>query len=252
VVVAQGPGRWADPQRAATDVARAVRLTGTPGGRGWLDRWLRADEAARRAVDAVLDDDEELTEPRLARDLAIALPAGSLLWCASSQPVRDLDCGLPPRADLRVLASRGASGIDGTTSSAIGAALAHGGPAFALVGDLAFLHDAPGLALGPDEPRPDLCLVVVNNDGGGIFSALEQAAFADSFERLFGTPHGADLQHLAAAFGLPAQRLEQPGDLTKALQGTGLRIVEAQTSRSAGAGLRARLRAAAAAAIRGM
>ena len=149
-----------------------------------------------------------------------------------------------------MLASRGTSGIDGTTSSAIGAALAHGGPAFALIGDLAFLHDAAGLALGPDEPRPDLCLVVVNNDGGGIFSALEQAAFPGPFERLFGTPHGAGLHHLAAAFGLPYQRLEQPGDLTKALQGTGLRIVEAQTSRAAGAELRARLRAAAAAAIR--
>jgi 2-succinyl-5-enolpyruvyl-6-hydroxy-3-cyclohexene-1-carboxylate synthase len=253
VVVAPGPGRWADPQRAATDVAPAVRLTGTPGAGSpgaWLERWQRADKAARRAVDAVLDDDDDLTEPRLARDLATALPEGSLLWCGSSQPVRDLDLGLLPRADLRVLASRGTSGIDGTTSSAIGAALAHGGPAFALIGDLAFLHDAPGLALGPDEPRPDLCLVVVNNDGGGIFSALEQAAFPGAFERLFGTPHGAGLHHLAAAFGLPYQRLEQPGDLTKALQGTGLRIVEAQTSRVAGTELRARLRAAAAAAIR--
>jgi len=257
VVVAQRTGRWADPQRAATDVASAVRLAGTPrppdpGRNAWLDGWQRADEAARRAVDAVLDDDENLTEPRLARDLASALPQGALLWCGSSQPVRDIDGGLLPRADLRVLASRGASGIDGTTSSAIGAALAHGGPAFALLGDLAFLHDAAGLALGPDEPRPDLCLVVVNNDGGGIFSALEQAAFPGSFERLFGTPHGADLYHLAAAFGLPYQRLEQPGDLTKALQGTGLRIVEAQTSRAAGAELRARLRAVAAEAVRGL
>ena len=250
VVVAQGPGRWADPQRAATDVAAALRLTGTPGGKGWLEGWQRADEAARRAVDAILDGDENLTEPRLARDLASALPEGALLWSASSQPVRDIDLGLLPRADLRVLASRGTSGIDGTTSSAIGAALAHGGPAFALIGDLAFLHDAAGLAIGPDEPRPDLCLVVVNNDGGGIFSTLEQATFPGSFERLFGTPHGAGLHHLAAAFGLPYQRLEQPGDLTKALQGTGLRIVEAQTSRSAGAELRARLRAAAAEAIR--
>jgi len=256
VVVAQGPGRWADPQRAATDVAAALRLAGTPGGSGlpggWLEGWQRADEAARRAVDAVLDEDDSLTEPRLARDLASALPEGAMLWCGSSQPVRDIDCALPPRADLRVLASRGTSGIDGTTSSAIGAALAHGGPSFALIGDLTFLHDAAGLALGPDEPRPDLCLVVVNNDGGGIFSALEQAAFPDPFERLFGTPHGAGLDHLAAAFGLPYQRLEQPGDLTKALQGTGLRIVEVRTSRAGGTELRARLRAAAADAIRGI
>ena len=256
VVVAQGPGRWADPQRAATDVATALRLTGTPDGAGsaggWLDGWQRADEVARRAVDAVLDEDESLTEPRLARDLATSLPDGALLWCGSSQPVRDIDCALPPRADLRVLASRGTSGIDGTTSSAIGAALAHGGPAFAVIGDLTFLHDAAGLALGPDEPRPDLCLVVVNNDGGGIFSALEQAAFPGPFERVFGTPHGTGLNHLAAAFGLPYQRLEQPGDLAKALQGTGLRVVEAQTSRAGGTELRARLRAAAAAAIAGI
>ncbi len=256
VVVAQGPGRWADPQRAATDVAGALRLTGTPGGTGspggWLDGWQRADEAARRAVDAVLDEDESLTEPRLARDLAAALPEGALLWCGSSQPVRDIDCALLPRADLRVLASRGTSGIDGTTSSAIGAALAHGGPAVAVIGDLTFLHDAAGLALGPDEPRPDLCLVVVNNDGGGIFSALEQAAFPGPFERLFGTPHRTGLDHLAAAFGLPYQRLERPGDLTKALQGTGLRMVEAQTSRTENTELRVRLRAAAAAAIRGI
>ncbi len=111
----------------------------------------------------------------------------------------------------------------------------------------------PGsLALGPDEPRPDLCLVVANNDGGGIFSSLEQAAFPGSFERLFGTPHGAGLQHLAAAFGLPYQRLDHPADLAKTLQGTGLRVVEAQTTRTAAAALRARLRVVAAEAIRGM
>jgi 2-succinyl-5-enolpyruvyl-6-hydroxy-3-cyclohexene-1-carboxylate synthase len=207
---------------------------------------------ARRAVNAMLDDDDTLTEPRLARDLANNVPEGSLLWTGSSLPVRDIDFHLSPRDDLRILASRGASGIDGTTSAAIGAALAHGGPAFALLGDLTLLHDAPGLALGPGEPRPDLCLVVVNNDGGGIFSTLEQAAFPGSFERIFGTPHGAGLQHLAAAFGLPYQRLEQPGDLTKALPGTGLRMVEAQTDRAAGAALRARLRDAAAQAIRAM
>ena len=201
-------------------------------------------------MDAILDAGETLTEPRLARDLAIAAPDGALLWTSSSLPVRDLDLTLVPRGDLRVLASRGASGIDGTTSSAIGAALAHGGPAFALLGDLAFLHDAAGLALGPAEPRPDLCVIVVNNDGGGIFSALEQAAFPGAFERIFGTPHGAGLQHLAAAFGLPYQHLERPGDLAKALPGTGLRILEARTDRAAGAALRTRLRAAAADAIR--
>jgi 2-succinyl-5-enolpyruvyl-6-hydroxy-3-cyclohexene-1-carboxylate synthase len=251
VVIAQGPGRWADPQRAATDVAAGIRLTGSPAGpAGWLDGWRRADEAARRAVDALLDSGDSLSEPRLARDLGHGLPEGALLWMGSSLPVRDLDCHLTPRADIRVLASRGASGIDGTTSAAIGAALAHGGPAFALIGDLAFLHDAPGLALGSGEPRPDLCLIVVNNDGGGIFSGLEQAAFPGPFERLFGTPHGTSLRHLAAAFSLPYQRLEHPDDLVKALPGAGLRILEATTDRAAGTALRAELRREAASAVR--
>jgi 2-succinyl-5-enolpyruvyl-6-hydroxy-3-cyclohexene-1-carboxylate synthase len=140
-------------------------------------------------------------------------------------------------------------------SSAIGAALAHqaagGGPAVALIGDLAFLHDTPGLMLGPDEPWPDLCLVVVNNDGGGIFSDLEQAAFPVPFERVFGTPHGADVGSLAAAARLAYVRLERADDLPAALAGGGLRVVEVRTERAAGAGLRAALRRAGTAAAAG-
>jgi 2-succinyl-5-enolpyruvyl-6-hydroxy-3-cyclohexene-1-carboxylate synthase len=256
VVLAQGPGRWADPARTATCVAAALRLSGPgpgPGNpTGWLASWRRADAAARAAADAILDAGSAVSEPRLARDLAAALPAGALLWAASSQPVRDLDLHMAPRAGIRVLASRGASGIDGLVSSAIGAALAHqavgGGPAVALLGDLAFLHDLPGLVLGPEEPRPDLCLVVVNNDGGGIFSDLEQAAFAAPFERIFGTPHGVDIGGLARAARLPYARLDRPADLGPALAGRGLRVIEVGTERGAAAALRARLRAAATAA----
>ena len=246
IVLSRQPGRWDDPSRTASDVVPAVRLTSGPvRASGWLESWLRADGAARRAADEILDAEPGLTEPRLARDLTAALPAGALLWAASSLPIRDLDHHMAPRDGLRVLAGRGASGIDGTTSAAIGAALAHqaagGGPAFALLGDLAFLHDAPGLFLGPGEPRPDLCLVVVNNDGGGIFSLLEQAAFPGPFERVFGTPHGADIAQLAGAAGLPYTRLEEWGDLPGALAGRGLRVVEARTTREAGTVLRARL-----------
>jgi 2-succinyl-5-enolpyruvyl-6-hydroxy-3-cyclohexene-1-carboxylate synthase len=245
VVLAQAPGRWPDPARTATDVAGRLVLRdvpAAPASSAWLRSWLAADAAARETADAVLGAGK-LSEPMLARDLSAVLPPDALLWVASSLPARDLDRHMLPRADVRVLASRGASGIDGLVSAAIGAALAHqaagGGPAAALLGDLALLHDAPGLMLGPVEPRPDLCLVVVNNDGGGIFSALEQAAFPASFERVFGTPHGGDLAALAAAAGLPYRRLEDAADLGAALAGPGLRLVEVRTGRADGAKLRA-------------
>ena len=258
IVVAQGAGLWADPQRAATDVAAAIRLTGAPGAvpGGGLAAWRDADAAATEAAAAVLDDwrgGGALSEPEVARELAAALPEGALLWCGNSLSVRDVDLLMPPRADVRVIASRGASGIDGTFSTAAGAAMAHaadrpGAVAFALIGDLSLLHDAPGLAIGPGEPRPDLCVVVVNNDGGGIFAGLEPAAFPGPFERVFGTPHRASLDQLAAAFGVPYTLVEGPGDLAKAVaattRGTGPRIVEARTDRAANAGLRAAMRAA--------
>jgi 2-succinyl-5-enolpyruvyl-6-hydroxy-3-cyclohexene-1-carboxylate synthase len=256
VVIAQGPGRWADPARTATDVAAAVRLVGapaTPATGAWLASWLTADAAARAAGAAILDADDAPSEPRLARDLAAGLPDGALLWAASSLPIRDLDQQMAPRGGLALLASRGASGIDGLISSASGAALAHqragGGPAVALLGDLAFLHDAPGLFTGPEEPRPDLLLVVVNNDGGGIFSLLEQAAFPAPFERVFGTPHGAALGQVAAAAGIPVVTLGRASDLAGALKGeglpgTGIRMAEVRTGRGAGTALRGRLRAA--------
>jgi len=262
VVVTQGPGLWADPQRAATDVAAAVRLTGVPASvpGGWLDAWRRADAVATVAASRVLDAWRQSapSEPEIARELIAALPEGALMWCGNSLSVRDIDLLLPPRTDTRVIASRGASGIDGTFSAATGAALAHvadnpGTVAFALIGDLSLLHDAPGLAIGPGEPRPDLCVVVVNNDGGGIFAGLEPAAFSGPFERVFATSHGASLEQLAAAFSVPYERAEQPGDIAKAVAATvpggGPRIVEARTGQAENAALRVELRIAAVNAI---
>jgi len=265
VVIAQGPGRWSDPARSATAVAVSVRLAGRLSGpepdrpSGWLSEWLEADRATAAAVDAILDTDDLLSEPKLARDLAAALPDGALLWAASSLPIRDLDQRMIPRSGLRILASRGASGIDGLVSSAIGAALAHqaagGGQAVALLGDLALLHDAPGLLVGTGEPRPDLCVIVVNNDGGGIFSMLEQAAFPGPFERVFGTPHGTGIADLAAAAALPYRRIELASELAEVLSaaaapGSGLSLVELRTERAGQAALRQGLEDAAAAALR--
>ncbi|RAY11083.1 2-succinyl-5-enolpyruvyl-6-hydroxy-3-cyclohexene-1-carboxylic-acid synthase [Actinomadura craniellae] len=249
IVVAPALARWPDPMRSATQVAQEVEIPVVSGDDAWLKSWQAADLAAGEAVDAVLDAAAEVTEPRLARDLAAMLPGGSLLLAAASMPIRDLDQTMRPRRGIRVMASRGASGIDGLVSTAIGAALAHGGRSYALLGDLAFLHDQNGLILGPGDARPDLAIVVVNNAGGGIFSLLPQAAEAGPFERVFGTPHAVDLAHVAAAHGVPYTSLEQAADLPKAIVGEGLRLVEARTDRAENAAVHARMREAAQAAV---
>jgi 2-succinyl-5-enolpyruvyl-6-hydroxy-3-cyclohexene-1-carboxylate synthase len=154
-----------------------------------------------------------------------------------------------PRPCLRVLANRGVAGIDGTVSTALGAALAHPGPSYALLGDLTLLHDTTGLVIGPDEPRPDLTLVVLNDRGGGIFSLLEQGApeHAGAFERVFGTPHRVGLGPLCAALGVGHVEVDAAdgAELTAALAPQpGLRLVEVRAERAALRAGHARLRTA--------
>ena len=243
------------------DVAGTVRAVGSwpvlARDRGWTDRWRRADAAAADVLAAELRSPAAPAGLRLARAAVAALPAGAQLVLGSSNPVRDVALAAAPRPGLRVLANRGVAGIDGTVSTAVGATLAHGGPGYALLGDLTLLHDTTGLLLGPDEPRPDLTLLVLNDRGGGIFSLLEQGALehAAAFERVFGTPHRVELAALCAAFGVAHHAVELTADaaaLGAALApGPGLRMVEVRADR---AGLRAghaRLRAAVAAALAG-
>jgi 2-succinyl-5-enolpyruvyl-6-hydroxy-3-cyclohexene-1-carboxylate synthase len=250
IVVSPTLARWPDPVRSATQVAQDVEIPVVSGDDAWLRSWRSADLAATAAVDAVLDASSEVSEPRLARDLVAGMPGGSLLFTAASMPIRDLDQVMRPRRGIRIMANRGASGIDGLVSTAMGAALAHSGRSYALLGDLAFLHDQNGLVLGPEDRRPDLAIVVINNQGGGIFSLLPQASLPGPFERVFGTPHQVDLAYLAAAHGIPYTRLEAAPDLAKAVSGEGLRMVEARTDREANAELHARMREAAHAAVR--
>jgi 2-succinyl-5-enolpyruvyl-6-hydroxy-3-cyclohexene-1-carboxylate synthase len=240
-------GQWSDPARRAVRVLPAVPAPGGPVDDGWLASWQSAGRAARAAAAAVLDG-SGLSEPAVAAEVVAA--AGALLVVGSSKPVRDLFLA-GGRTGLRVLANRGAAGIDGTVSTAVGAALAHGGRTLALMGDLTFLHDANGLVLGPDEPRPDLTVVVVNNDGGAIFGLLEQGSpeHAQAFERVFGTPHGVDLAALCAATRTPYARATTREQLRAALDGDGLRVVEVRTDRAAAVELDRALRAAVAAAV---
>lgn len=240
-------GEWPDPARRASRVLAAVPSPDGPVAPGWLDSWRAAGDLARKVVDEALGD--ELSEPAVAAEVVAA--ADGLLVVGSSKPVRDLFLA-GGRDGLRVLANRGAAGIDGMVSTAIGAALAHGGRTLALLGDLTFLHDGNGLVLGPDEPRPDLTIVVVNNDGGAIFGLLEQGAeeHAETFERVFGTPHGVDLGALCAATGTAYSLATTRQELRATLRaGSGLRVVEVRTDRAAAIDLDRRLRAAVAAAL---
>jgi 2-succinyl-5-enolpyruvyl-6-hydroxy-3-cyclohexene-1-carboxylate synthase len=213
-VLVDPEGVWSDPDRMATTVvgcdptALCHAVVAAVGGGGavgseWLAQWAVAEAAAQAALDAVLADRVEITEPGVARAVAAGLPEGATLFTSSSMPVRDLEWYGAPRAGLRVLANRGANGIDGVTSTAIGVALS-GCPVVALLGDLAFLYDA-GALLWAAGRGVSLTLVVVDNDGGGIFSFLPQASAlsAEVFERLWATPHGTDLAAVASAYGIP-------------------------------------------------
>jgi 2-succinyl-5-enolpyruvyl-6-hydroxy-3-cyclohexene-1-carboxylate synthase len=176
--------------------------------------WRRMDDRAATAITAALDQGEVLTEPGVACEVLRVLSDGATLVVSSSMPVRDLECYAAPRTGVRVIANRGANGIDGVVSTAIGVALAQPRLAACLVGDLAFLHDV-GALLGLRARDANLLLVVVDNDGGGIFSFLPQAAALGSerFEQLFGTPHGLDLVAIGRAYGIDTDRVEAPGDL---------------------------------------
>ncbi|HEU5033712.1 MAG TPA: 2-succinyl-5-enolpyruvyl-6-hydroxy-3-cyclohexene-1-carboxylic-acid synthase [Mycobacteriales bacterium] len=240
-------GSWWDVTRTAAAVHRcdpsALSDLDASTEPGWCDAWMTAGDRAAAAIDALLDEQQVLTEPQVARDLAAALPPGAALVVASSMPIRDLDLTMRPRQALRVVANRGVSGIDGFVSTATGVALTHPGPTWALTGDLSLLHDSNGLVA---EGRPDLSIVVVNNDGGGIFSLLPQASSTEArlFDRLFGTPHGVDLAALAAAYGVPHALLRTGDDLAAAVRQppAGLRLFEVRTDRAANAELHRRLR----------
>lgn len=253
-VVIDRDGVWSDPQRRASavhrcDVAALDDLTGRDSS-DWAMQWRDAGRVVMQAIDDVLDSTDDLTEPRVARDLSAGLPDGAALVAASSMPIRDLDLAMRPRTGLTVVANRGVSGIDGFVSTAQGVALGRSGPTWALTGDLSLLHDTNGLAA--DEPA-DVTYVAINNNGGAIFSLLPQASSVDrsTFERVFGTPHHVDFAALAAAYGvgytLAATAAEFGQEIAQ--QPKGVRIVEIRTDRDANAALHDRLRAAAAAAV---
>ena len=265
VVAVRGRGGYAtDPGRVARvldtvpdtlpdTVPDTLPDTVPEGGDGdadaaWLQRWRSEDARVSSAVDEVARSPEG-TPLRVAAAVAAAVTPEALLVVGSSSPVRDLDVMAPayPAGERRlVVGNRGLAGIDGTLSTAVGAALGRrSSRSLAYVGDLTFLHDANGLVMGPDEPRPDLTIVVANDDGGALFTTLEQGgpAHRASFERLFGTPSGVDLAALCAATGTAYERVTADA-LPAALDRDerGIRVIEVSLSRAARRDLDARLR----------
>lgn len=245
---------WTDPGHAVSRVlaaARPDRERREERPDPWLAEWLERDATVGARLDRLLEEYDGLAPHSVAGAVAGALPPGGLLVVGASNPIRDLDLMVPRYAvggRRRVVANRGLSGIDGTVSSAIGAALGrpHSARALALLGDVTFLHDVTGLVTGPHESLPDLTLVVLNDDGGSLFALLEQGdpAYQGSFERLFATPHGVHLGQLCAATGTAHTRVTDLSSLTAVLDRPphGLQVVEAAIRRDDRRGLEASIR----------
>ena len=251
VVSVPAAGVWADRPFPVARTVRRLRVERADDP-AWLEEWRAADRELGRRLDGLLAAEPGLTPYEVAGAVSRSLPPGGLLVVGASSPIRDLDLMVAQYAvgDRRkVVANRGVAGIDGTVSTAIGAALGrpHSSRALALMGDVTFLHDATGLVLGPREDRPDLTIVVVNDDGGSIFAMLEQGAeeYADRYETLFGTPHGVDLASLCAATRTPHLRVTSLPELEQALASPngGVEVVEALVRRDDRRDLDRRIRA---------
>ncbi len=249
-------GGWNDPigrvgqllrsDAPATAKGLLGRLAEYPPAEDWPDLWCGADAAIGEALDSALEA-EAISEPSLHRALGRSYQEGDLIYTASSMPIRDQEAFLGSSStDVLFLANRGANGIDGLISSGIGAAHQTGRPTVIITGDLGLLHDLGSLAALRDITTP-VRIIVINNDGGGIFHMLPQARAmgADEFEALQGTGRNVDVARAAALFDLGHIHLEDIADLPDALAaGTGL--IEIRTDRRARPELNQRLAAAAA------
>lgn len=253
------PSGWRDPTASATTVVQAdpaSTLAGLAAAlRGavpdsWLERWRHADRLASEAIDAALDATPFPNEPAVARSMASALPDDSTLWVGSSMPVRDVDAffgstGTP----VQIMANRGANGIDGTVSSGLGSAAVSGAPTTILAGDLATLHDLTALATAARLTIP-ATVVVVHNDGGGIFHFLPQADHPE-FERYFGTAHGVDFVAAGRALGVDAEAINDPVRFRQAMgeHPSRPRLLQVRTDRVENVAVHRRIREAVAAAV---
>lgn len=245
---------WAEPTQLAAHVCHArathfclrlrdaLELRNTPLVHGmraeWIDAWRKAELVTRETLSVALKDDAVLFEGRVFTELADLLPPQSLLYVGNSMPVRDMDTFFWPQANpLSCLGNRGANGIDGVISSALGASAANNSKnaAVLVIGDLSFYHDLNGL-LAAKLHHLNLTIILVNNNGGGIFSFLPQAAYTEHFEQLFGTPIDLDFRAAVEMYGGVFQRITNWDDFQQAFKASlatgGLRVIEVPTERA--------------------
>jgi 2-succinyl-5-enolpyruvyl-6-hydroxy-3-cyclohexene-1-carboxylate synthase len=246
-IVVAPSSEWPDPTLTATHIAHADPsafcrsvLAGLNGasavGQDWLSAWQTADSLASAAIEGELDEVSS-TEISAVVDLAAVLPPASQVMLGNSMPVRDFDSFWPAtNAGHFMHGNRGASGIDGVVSTAMGitARRASNTPAVLVIGDLSFYHDMNGL-LAAQRFGLSATIVLINNDGGGIFSFLPQHNDAEHFETLFGTPHGLDFSHVAGLYGVDFQRVTTREEYRAALKASfdapGVQIIEIKTDR---------------------
>jgi 2-succinyl-5-enolpyruvyl-6-hydroxy-3-cyclohexene-1-carboxylate synthase len=250
-ILIDGGGGWRDPALIATEIIHAdarlfcedltdqIEKTGVHRDHAWVAVWHDIEQHTQSAIAGQLSEFEDVFEGSVFGELATLLPDGATLFASSSMPVRDMDTFFPADGKtIRFLANRGANGIDGVVSSALGVSAAcretGSGPLVLVIGDIAFYHDMNGL-LAAKLHGLNATIILVNNDGGGIFSFLPQADHPQHFEQLFGTPHDLDFRHAAALYGTSYTRVaDWPAFRTAVAQGItsqGLNIVEVQTNR---------------------
>jgi 2-succinyl-5-enolpyruvyl-6-hydroxy-3-cyclohexene-1-carboxylate synthase len=206
----------------------------------WLTTWQMAETVSRKALDTTMRDFAPLFEGRVFTELAELLPEGSTLYAGNSMPVRDMDTFFWPERSIRIMGNRGANGIDGVISSALGAAAANHiadrqEPTVLVIGDLSFFHDLNGL-LAAHLHQLNVTIILINNDGGGIFSFLPQADHPEHFEQLFGTPIGLDFQHAVRMYGGSLQRVQDWQEfrhtVKESFTNKGLHVIEVNTERA--------------------
>jgi 2-succinyl-5-enolpyruvyl-6-hydroxy-3-cyclohexene-1-carboxylate synthase len=246
-VIVVDAGGWREPTNLASDMlhvdpsllceALADALP-VSAPNDWAKTWVSLNQRVRSAIDRHLANTEALFEGKVFAELALLLSEGTLVYAGNSMPVRDLETFLPQSSRaLRCMANRGANGIDGVVSSALGASAAHPGPAVLVIGDISFYHDLNGLlAARCLKHALDLLVVLINNNGGGIFSFLPQAeAMPEHFEQLFGTPHGLEFSAFVQAYGGEFARVTDWSSFRSAVNDGlirgGLQVVEVPTDR---------------------